>query len=227
MTTGCGSVVRKFLPPKRTASGSARGSVPEESVTASGAASGSVPAESMAIVRAVLWLPDDLNIMGASIIENEEDQTHAGGLQRCLEALHRQTFGVPGITQQMLLSETSLQEVALTQHSIDFIKGVDPHRVACLLDSHRASLALFDDAVWTENAAVLMSLPAYCNACANFGHLTCDCTHFKGQVRDEKGFLPAAQHVSGKYVLEKLGLTVAFRRGVAVNEQMWEVGSAS
>ena len=51
--------------------------------------------------------------------------------------------------------------------------------------------------------------------------------HFQGLAREEKGFLPAAQHVSGKYVLEKLGLTVDFRRVVGVNDQLWEVGSAS
>ena len=153
--------------------------------------------------------------MVASIIEKEEDLAH------------RQTFGVSGIAQQMLLSEASLLEVAFSQHSIDFIDGVAPHRVESILDSLRASLALFDDSVWIENAAVLMSLPAHCSACDNFGHLTRDCMHFKGLAREEKGFLPAAQHVSGKYVLEKLGLTVDFRRVVGVNDQLWEVGSAS
>ena len=87
MTTTCGSVVRKLL--RSSASASVRGSVPTEAVP---------------VVNAVLWLPDDLNAMGASIIEKEEDRTHAGGLQRCLDSLHRQTFGVPGIAQEMLLS---------------------------------------------------------------------------------------------------------------------------
>ena len=169
---------------------------------ASGSAKCSLPAESVAVVNAVLWLPDDLNEMVASIIEKEEDLAHASGLQRCLQSLHRQTFGVSGIAQQMLLSEASLLEVAFSQHSIDFIDGVAPHRVESILDSLRASLALFDDSVWTENAAVLMSLPAHCSACDNFGHLTRDCMHFKGRARERKGFLPAAQHVSGKYVLE-------------------------
>ena len=195
-------------------------------LSASGSARCSLPAESVAVVNAVLWLPGDLNEMVASIIEKEEDLAHASGLQRCLQSLHRQTFGVSGIAQQMLLSEASLLEVAFSQHSIDFIDGVAPHRVESILDSLRASLALFDDSVWNENAAVLMSLPAHCSACDNFGHLTRDCMHFKGRAREEKGFLPAAQHVSGKYVLEKLGLTVDFRRVVGVNDQLWEVGSA-
>ena len=187
---------------------------------------GSVPAEPGPVVNAVLWLPDDFNQMGAQIIVKEEDRAHAGGLQRCLDSLQRQTFEASAIAQQMLLSEASLLEVAFSQYRIDFIEGVAPHRVESILDSLRASLALFDDSVWTEKAAVLMSLPAYCCACDNFGHLTRDCVHFKGMPRVEKGFLPATQHVSGKYVLQKLGLTVGFRRVVSVNDQLWEVGSA-
>ena len=38
---------------------------------------------------------------------------------------------------------------------------------------------------------------------------------------------PAAVHVSGKYVLQKMGVTVSLRRVVEVNEQMWEVGTAT
>ena len=33
----------------------------------------------------------------------EEDQAHRSGLQRCLQSLHRQTFGASGVAQQMLL----------------------------------------------------------------------------------------------------------------------------
>ena len=73
-------------------------------LSASGSAKCSLPAESVAVVNAVLWLPDDLNEMVASIIEKEEDLAHASGLQRCLQSLHRQTFEVSGIAQQMLLS---------------------------------------------------------------------------------------------------------------------------
>ena len=103
-------------------------------------------------------------------------------------------------------------EVPFTQYNIDFIGGVAPHRVECILDLLRASLALFNDEVWTENAEVLMSLPVYCSACDTFGHLTRDCIHFQGRVRVEDGPLPSAQHVSGKYVLQKMGVTVAMRR---------------
>ena len=120
----------------------------------------------MAVVSAVLWLPDDLNVRASSIVENEEDPAQASGLQRCLQSLHRQTLGASGIAQQMLLSESSLLEVAFSQQSIDFIEGVAPHRVESILDSLRASLALFDDSIWTENAAVLMSLPA-CEVASN------------------------------------------------------------
>ena len=62
MTTVCGSLVRTFLPLMRSSAGSAIGSV---------------PADSVAVVNTVLWLPEDLNVMGASIIEKEEDRTHA------------------------------------------------------------------------------------------------------------------------------------------------------
>ena len=89
----------------------------------------SVLAASVEVVTAVLWLPDDLNAMGASIIEKEEDRICAGGLQRCLDSMHRQTFGVSSIAQQMLLSESTLMDVAFSKHSIDFIEGVAPHRV--------------------------------------------------------------------------------------------------
>ena len=68
-------------------------------LSASGSAKCSLPAESVAVVNAVLWLPDDLNEMVASIIEKEEDLAHASGLQRCLQSLHRQTCGVSGIAQ--------------------------------------------------------------------------------------------------------------------------------
>ena len=97
--------------------------------TAPGSAKGSVPAGSVGVLSAVLWLPDALNVMGASIIEKEEDSIHAGGLQLCLESLHRQTFGACCIAQQMIFSEASLIEVPFPQHSIDFIEGVAPHRV--------------------------------------------------------------------------------------------------
>ena len=146
----------------------------------------------------MLWLPDDLQRMGASLIEKEEDQIHAGGLQRCLDSLLRQTFKVSGIALQTLFSAALFDDVPFSQHGIDFSEGVTPHRVESILDSLRASLALFDDSVWNENAAVRMSLPALCSACENFGHLTRDCMHFKGRACEEKGFFPAAQHVSGK-----------------------------
>ena len=92
---------------------------------ASGSAKCSPPAKSVAIVSAVLWLPDDLNARAASLVENEEDPAQASSLQRCLQSLQRQTLGASGIAQQMLLSEFSLLEDAFSQHSIDFIEGVD------------------------------------------------------------------------------------------------------
>ena len=70
--------------------------------TAPGSAKGSVPAGSVEVLSAVLRLPDALNVMGASIIGKEEDSIHVGGLQLCLESLHRQTFGCFVIAQQML-----------------------------------------------------------------------------------------------------------------------------
>ena len=90
--------------------------------TAPGSAKGSAPAGSVGVLSAVLWLPDAFNVMGVSIIEKEEDCIHSGGLQLCLESLHRQTFGGCVIAQQMLLSEASLIEVPFSQHSIDFIE---------------------------------------------------------------------------------------------------------
>ena len=115
---------------------------------ASGSAQCSLPADSPAVVNATLWLPDDLNAMAALIIEREEDQAHRSGLQRCLQSLHRQTFGASGVAQQTLLSEATLLEVAFPQHCIDFTEGAAPHRVESILDSLRASLALFDDSIW-------------------------------------------------------------------------------
>ena len=67
-----------------------------------------------------------------------------------------------------------------------------------------------------------MSLPAHCSACAKFGHLARECMFFRGHGRSEEGFLPVAQHISGQYVLQKMGLTVGFQRVVSVNDQLWE-----
>ena len=90
MTTVCGSVCGKCESLPRSASSSAKGSV---------------PARLEAPVRVKLWLPDDLQRMGASLIEKEEDQIHAGGLQRCLDSLLRQMFEVSGIAQQTLFTQ--------------------------------------------------------------------------------------------------------------------------
>ena len=87
----------------------------------------------MAVVSAVLWLPDDLNVRASSIVENEEDPAQASGMQCCLQSLQRHTLGASGVAQQMLVSEFSLLEVAFSQHSIDFIEGVAPHRVESIL----------------------------------------------------------------------------------------------
>ena len=58
---------------------------------------------SLPAVTGVLWLPDDFAAMVARIIEQEEDRIHAGGLQRCLDSLHRQTLGASGIAQQIFV----------------------------------------------------------------------------------------------------------------------------
>ena len=100
---------------------------------ASGSAKCSPPANAVAVVSAVLWLPDDLNVRAAASVEKEEDPAQAGGLQRCLQSLHSQMFGASGIAQQMLLSEFSLLEVAFSQHSIDFTEGDAPHRAESIL----------------------------------------------------------------------------------------------
>ena len=39
----------------------------------------------MAVVSAVLWLPDDPNVRASSIAKSEEDTAQASGLQRCLQ----------------------------------------------------------------------------------------------------------------------------------------------
>ena len=96
------------------------------------------------------------------------------------------------------------------------------------MDSLRAGLALFeDDGIWTQNASALESLPPYCSACGNFGHLQRVCPVFQNRPRVEPSFLPAAEHALGTYVLKEEGVTVAGRRVVAVNDQRFEVGIAT
>ena len=97
-----------------------------------------------------------------------------------------------------------------TQHNISFTEGVDPHRGGNKMDNLRATLDLLHDRFRNENAAALASLPVYCSGCDSFGHSTNDCRHFRGKGRAEESFLPAAQHVSGQYVLQELGCTTAY-----------------
>ena len=165
--------------------------------------------------------------MVSPIIESEEDPAARGGLQRCLNSLLSQFSNAIGASQESVFSETREREVMFTQYDLSFAEGVDPHRVEYILDSLFASLTLWQDKFALENAAVLASLPVYCSGCDSFGHSTNDCMHFRGRVRVEAGFLPAAQHVSGEYRLQKLGRTIAFRRVVSVNNARWEVGTAS
>lgn len=62
----------------------------------SSSAKGFVPAGEMSAVSAVLWLPDAFYVLASPMIEKEEDRTHASGLQRCLDSLHRQATGSSG-----------------------------------------------------------------------------------------------------------------------------------
>ena len=112
----------------------------------------------MASYKVALWLPEDFNIRGNAIIEQESDAIVRGALQRCLESVHRQiSCVVPNATQDFL-SHASLLQTPFSQYEINLVDGADPHRVECILDSLRASISLFDDTVWMENAAVFCRL---------------------------------------------------------------------
>ena len=75
--------------------------------------------------------------MVSEITESEEDEVAAGGLQRCLNSLHRQTSGVDGVSQKLCWSGAKLEEVTFTEYNLAFTEGVDPHRVFNILDSLR------------------------------------------------------------------------------------------
>ena len=165
--------------------------------------------------------------MVSEIINNEEDDVAAGALQRCFNSLLSQTSGLDGFSQETSFSEIRESEVMFTEQDISFTEGVDPHRVGNIMDNLRATLELLHDRFWTENAAALASLPVNCSGCDSFGHSTNDSRHVRDMGRAEEGFLPAAQHVSGQYVLQKLGCTTAYDRVVSINDQMFEIGKAS
>ena len=58
---------------------------------APGSANCSLPANSVVVANAMLWLPDDLNVRRASIVEKEEDPAQAGGLQTAYRGLSEAT----------------------------------------------------------------------------------------------------------------------------------------
>ena len=154
-----------------------------------------------------LWLPKGYNSMLADLIAQESDVDHQGALGRCLKGLRLQTGTSHALASQEVLSEASLSLMRFSQYQIQFGNGVDPPRLSCLCNMFHAATRLFDDALWTENAGIFLSLPQYCSACDIFGHSAANCKHYRGHVRTEGGFVPQDQ-ISGKYKLEKLGRTV-------------------
>ena len=173
-----------------------------------------------------LWLPECFNSMLVDLIAQEDNEIHRGALGRCLNGLRLQTITSHALASQEVLSEASLSLMRFSQYQIQFGNGVDPPRLSCLCNMLHAATRLFDDELWTENAGIFLSLPQYCSACDIFGHATADCRHFRGHSRTERSFVPQ-DHVSGKYKLEKLGLTVDFLRVIAVNGKRWELQSAT
>ena len=173
-----------------------------------------------------LWLPECFNSMLVDLIAQEDDEIHRGALGRCLHGLRLQTITSPALASQEVLREASLPSMRFSQYLIQFGNGVDPPRLFCLCNMLYAASRLLDEEVWTENAAIFLSLPEYCSACDIFGHATADCILYRGLSRTERSFVPQ-DHISGKYKLEKLGLTLDFLRVIGVNGKRWELQSAT
>ena len=89
----------------------------------------------LASYKVALWLPEDFNIRGNAIIEQESDAIVRGALQRCLESVHRQiSCSILNATQDFL-SDASLLQTSFSQYEINWVHGADTHRIECILDS--------------------------------------------------------------------------------------------
>ena len=193
---------------------------------ASSSSHNAMPVSSNDFLSVHLWLPDGFDAMVERFIKMESNVIHQGAMERCLNGLRLQTNFAQARSSKEVLSEASLSLIRFSQYEIQFCNGVDPLRLECLCDMLRADTMLFDDEMWTENAGMFLSLPQYCSACDDFGHIEIDCLHYKGKRRTEQSFLPQ-EHRSGKYHFEKLGLTLNFIRVISVNGRQWEVQTAT
>ena len=137
-----------------------------------------------------LWLPEGFDLMLVPLIANEPDVTHQGALSRCLEGVCLQTDNTQKLTSMEAWSEATSSTMQFFQYRIQFGNGVDPSRLECFCNMLYGTTSLIDDEVWTENAAMFLSLPEYCSACDVFGHSSVNCRYFHGRVRTEQGFVP-------------------------------------
>jgi len=135
-----------------------------------------------------------------------------------------------GLLEELSIVGDDLEPQRLRQFEIILQDGIEPSRLGWILERLGAELSLVDDTAWRENAAVLASLPSYCNGCDGFGHTQEQCTYFAGRAgrhRTEEGFVPQASHVHGTYQLRKLGLNRNFERVIRINDKQWCVKEAS
>ena len=177
---------------------------------------------------AQIWLPDGYEKEVVAFIEAEEDVVQKGGVQRCFDSILEQTTTCEPMDARSGWCMIGADGFArrLRQFEITFRDGLDPFRLTWILERLCADLNLVDDSVWEENAAVLASLPEYCNACDNFGHTHTNCAQFAKRARVEAGFVPRA-HMSGMYILRKLGLNQHLERVIMVAGKQWDVKTAT
>ena len=180
---------------------------------------------------AQIWLPDGYTEKVAAFIEAEKDQMLQGALDRCFNALRDEASirGPMALREEQSMVGDELVPQRLRQFEITLHNGIDPSRLTWIIERLCAEADLVDDTVWIENAAVLASLPAYCNGCDRFGHTIEQCIEpgIRGRQRTEEGFVAQASHAHGTYRLRKLGLNRQLQRVIRINDMQFDVKTAT
>jgi hypothetical protein len=179
-----------------------------------------------------IWLPEDYTEKVQALIEAEEEGNLRGGLERCFNGLREETslLGPMGLREELNMVGDELIPLRFRQFEISVDNGIAPSRLIWILERLCAELNIVDDSVWTENAAILASLPPCCNGCDSYGHTQEECSDFDGRAgrqRAEQGFLPQTSHAHGTYRFRKLGLNRQLERVICINDTHWVVKKAS
>ena len=121
---------------------------------------------------AQIWLPDRSCEVVEACIEKEDDLILRGGLCLCPEALKHEASlrGPMAVREERRMIGGHMCPQRLQHVEVVLRNGIDPFRLTWILERLCAVVYLVDDTVCIENAAVLASLPPYCNGCDRFRH---------------------------------------------------------